>query len=109
MPIQNAFKPDIPPWPADFLEWVAGLKHKRFRLERAGAYYVFEFDTGQHQPHLPLHAVRSTFSVISADIAKSPDWRRLIAWHIRSVRFACRRLLRPERDIESKKPRYPWA
>jgi hypothetical protein len=69
-----------------------------------GLPYTITFDSGQYQSHLPLHRVVSRVTVMASHVVR-PDWRRWLAHELREIRFACRRLLRPETGLEFKKPK----
>ncbi|MCY1165192.1 hypothetical protein D9M73_50920 [compost metagenome] len=106
----HTFIPDTRPYPADFLEWVAGLKFKRFRRRPTPEKpYFFEFNSGVQMPgHLSGNVYYSTFHLYPSTVLDSVNWRRLVAAHIRICRFACRRQARPASIIGMKPPKLPY-
>jgi hypothetical protein len=104
------FVPDTRPYPVDFVRWATTLKFKRFTMhQHPGCPYVFTFNSGVQMTGLPPgNLYSSTFSLLPAAVLDSVNWRRLVAAHIRAVRFACRRQARPASVIGVKPPRLPF-
>lgn len=110
MPIQNAFKPDVRSFPEDYLAWTSRLKHGGLTFENRGNVHVWiltsRIDYDVHAGTRHRHF--QTWYCPASTINGSVNWRRLVAAHIRQLRFAVRRLDKPWTIDERKKPQLPW-
>ena len=110
MPIQNAFQPDMRPFREDYLAWAAKPKHGGLSLEDRGGAHVWvltsKIDYNRHGGTKHRHF--QTWYATPDQINTSVNWRRLVAAHIRSLRFALRRLDRPGTVDERRKPKLPY-
>ncbi len=103
------FQPDLRPYPDDFVAWATNLKFKRFHMvEVPGCFYYFEFNSGVQMPwHQPGNVYRSTFHLYPDQVLDSVNWRRLLAAHIRRIRFACLRQAYPRLVLGKREPALP--
>lgn len=112
MPIENAFKPDIRPFPDDYMTWANKPKRWYMKLDRySGPGRHTWVLTGRVQPSRfagNKHAASYSFTLLPIIINKSVNWRRLVAAHLRALRFAIRRQEKPWTIDERKKPQLPW-
>jgi len=98
------------PYPDDFLRWIAGLaRFKRLSAELRGGMWTITFDSLVQIPHhRPGMTHFSSFSLLPAAVLESVDWRRLVAAHIRALRWACRRHTDPRSVLGKKAPALPY-
>jgi hypothetical protein len=96
-------------YPPEFLDWIAGLaRFRRLSAELRGGWWTIKFDSQVHMAgHTPGMTHFSTFTLPPAAVAGSVDWRRLVAAHIRRVRWACRRRTDPRSVLGKIAPQLP--
>ncbi|MES1977571.1 MAG: hypothetical protein V4451_06010 [Pseudomonadota bacterium] len=96
--------------PDDYVAWVASLsRFKRFSATPIkGGWATFTFDSKVHMAgHQPGLTHYSTFTLQPEAVVRSVNWRRLAAYHIRSIRFAVRRQTHPRWVWNKRPPAHP--